>query len=287
MNDSIHIMQPIADVSYNIASDEYRDNPFPSASELLSGKKPDIWHDEIGSYEISTVADKNNTKVDYLKLDADDFQIIMPIPIYTGDINRKIYTNTPHYVKRTCVDTTMHSYNTRSSHKYKNNIAIVLENVNDDTISTIVDTISIFYPDLSNYHARRSVSGEQSIIIEPLVDRDNESIRFIGSVSSIINIFHTGYIYSMLDSLLNQIDDNKTKRMTVAEYDTCICNKIADNNYIKKDCSICLGNIHLNDSISITKCNHVYHEHCLRKWLTEECTTPSCPTCRNNLLDID
>ena len=273
----------IADVSYNIGSPEYRNYPFPSSAELLPELRIDAWHDEIGNYEIFTILDKNQNKIEYLKLDTDNFQIIMPVPKYNSEINRKAATKTSYNIRTHSTNSIMHSYNTRSSHKYKNNIGIVFNNVAEDTLDKVINIISVFYPDISNYYDRGSASGNQSIIIEPLENRD-DGIRFIGSVSSIINILHSGYIYTMLDALANHADEtSRPVRITTAEYNNIIGNKTATADNIGQECNICLENININDVISVTKCGHTYHEKCLREWLTNECNVPSCPSCRTNL----
>jgi len=275
----------IADVSYNIGSPDFRqiDHPFPSTADLVPELRTDAWEDELGEYELFTILDKNRTKIEYLKLDTDNFQIIMPVSTYNSEINRKAATKTSYDIRAHSTSSIMHGYNTRSSHKYKNNIGIVFNNVNEDTLGKVISIISVFYPDISNYYDRGSVSGNQSIIIEPLENRD-DSIRFIGSVSSIINILHSGYIYTMLDTLANHVDEkSQPTRITTVEYNNIIGNKLATTDNIVNDCSICLESIHINDVISVTKCNHTYHEGCLREWLTHECNVPSCPTCRCDL----
>ena len=275
----------IADVSYNVGSTDFRqvDHPFPSSSDLVRELRTDAWEDELGEYELFTILDKNRTKIEYLKLDTSNYQIIMPMSAYNSEVTRKAATKTSYDIRSYSSRSIMHNYNTRSSHKYKNNIGIVLHNVNEDTLDRVIDTISTFYPDISNYYDRGAVSGNQSIIIEPLVNQE-ESIRFIGSVCSIINILHTGYIYNMLDSLANHVEQkSQPTRITTTEYNNIIGNKIATAANITNDCSICLESIQINDVISVTKCNHTYHEWCLREWLTKECNAPSCPTCRTNL----
>lgn len=45
------------------------------------------------------------------------------------------------------------------------------------------------------------------------------------------------------------------------------------------DCSICYKNYSIGESISITKCNHVYHEKCLNQWFEIKSECPLCRTC--------
>jgi hypothetical protein len=50
--------------------------------------------------------------------------------------------------------------------------------------------------------------------------------------------------------------------------------QIDDNNDV---CSICL---HDMKSAKITLCNHLYHEMCLRKWIS---TKTDCPLCKEKI----
>jgi hypothetical protein len=51
--------------------------------------------------------------------------------------------------------------------------------------------------------------------------------------------------------------------------------KIFEEYCISKKCSCCLEEFKLNDIITITECNHVFHKKCLQKW-----NKNSCPNCR-------
>ncbi len=51
--------------------------------------------------------------------------------------------------------------------------------------------------------------------------------------------------------------------------------KLDINNVI--ECSICIENI-LDEDKDITKCTHVFHKECIKKWLESNNTCPSCKT---------
>ena len=48
-------------------------------------------------------------------------------------------------------------------------------------------------------------------------------------------------------------------------------------------CSICLGDIEKWDELAITKCKHVFHKNCAKKWFCEQCIHPTCPSCRTDI----
>ena len=68
-----------------------------------------------------------------------------------------------------------------------------------------------------------------------------------------------------------------------------------DKNYKKKnitntnvyeeddfeDCSICYKKCSIGESVSITICNHVYHEECLKQWFEIK---SECPLCRTSCM---
>ena len=49
-----------------------------------------------------------------------------------------------------------------------------------------------------------------------------------------------------------------------------------------KKCVICLEEFENNNLINTLPCAHIFHSECLKKWVSNK---PSCPTCRLNLRD--
>ncbi|KEH34204.1 putative transcription factor C2H2 family [Medicago truncatula] len=47
------------------------------------------------------------------------------------------------------------------------------------------------------------------------------------------------------------------------------------------ECVVCLCKIEEGDEISVLRCDHMYHKHCLDKWLSFKNHT--CPLCRESL----
>jgi len=55
----------------------------------------------------------------------------------------------------------------------------------------------------------------------------------------------------------------------------------------KPECSICLDNYERGEKMATPKtdkCNHVYHEECIKIWLKDH---DDCPLCRTNLVNFD
>ena len=49
-------------------------------------------------------------------------------------------------------------------------------------------------------------------------------------------------------------------------------------------CSICLEDYTSKSLVCVTKCNHVFHYDCLKKFFDENILEPRCPNCNNHLL---
>ena len=50
-------------------------------------------------------------------------------------------------------------------------------------------------------------------------------------------------------------------------------------------CGICLDEVKVGNKWAITKCNHVFHPKCIKRWLTKECIHPKCPMCNTDVRD--
>jgi hypothetical protein len=72
-------------------------------------------------------------------------------------------------------------------------------------------------------------------------------------ISSLIESYVVQFIANLPDASMEQIEDNNDV------------------------CSICLYDM---KSAKITPCNHLYHEMCLRKWLS---TKTDCPLCKEKI----
>jgi len=59
-------------------------------------------------------------------------------------------------------------------------------------------------------------------------------------------------------------------------------NNLLKHEYNIEDisCVVCLDDIQSNCKCTVLSCGHIYHTRCIETWLTETCTTPTCPSCR-------
>jgi len=56
--------------------------------------------------------------------------------------------------------------------------------------------------------------------------------------------------------------------------------KICKDEYINETCSICLDDFDNINNIKKTKCNHIFHKKCIKKWTSYK---SKCPICRGKL----
>lgn len=79
---------------------------------------------------------------------------------------------------------------------------------------------------------------------------------------------------------LNDLEDVKVT-LSIVEFDNL--NKVIDETLIEnKQCNICLEDLQKdeldNKSLIQLQCNHIYHNTCIKEWLTKQST--KCPSCR-------
>ena len=48
-------------------------------------------------------------------------------------------------------------------------------------------------------------------------------------------------------------------------------------------CIICFENLKENEKIKMTKCFHLFHYLCIKKWIIIKSESPDCPICRRKL----
>ncbi|CAD8060674.1 unnamed protein product [Paramecium sonneborni] len=54
--------------------------------------------------------------------------------------------------------------------------------------------------------------------------------------------------------------------------------------YLSKECSICLLQFEKKEKFRITPCNHIFHDQCLQDWTKKN---SQCPLCRQGLKEED
>lgn len=152
--------------------------------------------------------------------------------------------------------------------------------------------------DLTNTTSININSTQSSTIIPPIINTtytnywnnyfDNnrsESIdeifnlinSWVNSISTVNNNIHVQYLEESQPIQNNMSDEMFSKMIKNFNYST-------DNE--QKQCPICTLDFEKNEEIKSTPCNHLFHENCIREWLTQKCTHPLCPVCRHDCREV-
>ena len=140
-------------------------------------------------------------------------------------------------------------------------------------INTILNQIKLSIPNINNYSNIRNIHNGITICYS------NNNFILNGSNIDLYSFLSNN---STLE-LLNKIKESKEK-MSIKHYDTTF--KPNPHIFSKNkllSCPICIESIHLNKIIVTSKCNHTFHNECLKKWLTDSSVNNNCPSCRTDL----
>ena len=236
----------------------------------------------------------------YLKLDSADFTIISKYFEDMSAFKRQICSVGEKNILNLAdsnienPDTSkLHSYSTRSLNRYTSNMSVTLKNPPDKfIIKKIITTIIAMHHDITQYHMR----WRPNIMIDSYIEMDSEyfNLTLKGGIDSVVRLLLSPNISDITNELIDQVNeeqllDNEYEdvkiNMPINDYNKYIGFKRPVKHEIGKICSICFDNIKSTEKrVSITKCcNNVFHTRCLKKWLTKECSLPTCPMCRTDL----
>jgi hypothetical protein len=96
-----------------------------------------------------------------------------------------------------------------------------------------------------------------------------EYLNVLNSNISSMSLSRVMYELGELDKIHSRL--MKLDNIDVKEVDEKLCKSLED-----LECSICLKNFKVKDTICITKCNHTYHKNCSDTWFEIKDTCPNC-----------
>ena len=194
-------------------------------------------------------------------------------------------------------------FKTRKTQRYNHQLEVLLgAEFNDLTLDYCLSKIEESYPDVQNIIAREYKIGQNSQIRDiyarqnitgTIIEHPNTNmlcLKFRGRVTDMYSIMHSDYIYDLAYSLTSYYFENLPPpkpvkvTMTRQEYNRFIDRRIAKRCDENIYCTLSLENIKRGQTIATTCCGHQFKSSELRRWLTKECTEPTCPLCRRNLL---
>jgi hypothetical protein len=96
-----------------------------------------------------------------------------------------------------------------------------------------------------------------------------EYLNVLNSNISSMSLSRLMYELGELDKIHSRL--MKPDNIDVKEIDETLCKSLED-----LECSVCLKNFEIKDTICITKCNHTYHKKCIDTWFEIKDTCPNC-----------
>ena len=100
-----------------------------------------------------------------------------------------------------------------------------------------------------------------------------EYLNVLNSNISSMSLSRVMYELGELDKIHSRL--MKLDNIDVKEIDEELCKSLED-----LECSVCLKNFKIKETICITKCNHTYHKECIDTWLEIK---DICPNCRADI----
>jgi hypothetical protein len=99
------------------------------------------------------------------------------------------------------------------------------------------------------------------------------------SDTAVIRVYADIYDYDNYDNLediIVALSETEFSELETIEYDI-------DKYKDQKSCSICIETYNQDDGLIKLKCNHIFHNDCIKPWLTSKST--KCPVCRRDQRD--
>ena len=122
-------------------------------------------------------------------------------------------------------------------------------------INTILNQIKLSIPNINNYSNIRNIYNGITICYS------NNNFILNGSNIDLYSFLSNNSTLELLDKI-----KASKEQMSIEHYDSSFkpCSIHANEEI---SCPICIETIHLNEPVVVTKCNHTFHNECLKKWL--------------------
>ena len=116
----------------------------------------------------------------------------------------------------------------------------------------------------------------------------DEIFRVKGPVRDLYSFFSKpmglNFLIALWRDQLNTLEEEEEEepiRLSLEQYNQVV--KPITPNVFEDSCSICCESYCSSVNTVVTKCGHIFHDNCLKNWLTKMCNKPTCPVCRCNL----
>jgi hypothetical protein len=259
----------------------------------------DVFNADDAGFFTNSFGDCSVTTIDgiqYIRIQADNFTIISRYYKNCSDYNRQLsgvgaskMAKLAQASYRNPVMSELHSYSTRKLERYTGNISVILKHTFTNEINKVLSTIMVLFPDILRYYMR---SSTRQIKIDTLMDVEDFNLKLNGSAIDVMRLFMSDQFYHLTSDLwthyMSESDDISDLKdvkvnMPADKFTEIVGFGRPGKDDIGTNCSICFENIKKTERVSKTTCGHKFHTRCLRRWLTKECSTPTCPMCRADL----
>lgn len=150
--------------------------------------------------------------------------------------------------------------------------------LSDEVSARLLSDIETIVPNISHYTNRRlRIPINLSIVML------HDMFKIVGSLRDIYSFFGQGIGALFLHAFWVDVVTMNGSRLTANEYKSCVVSHTVDEQSTST-CGICMEHMKQKESLVQVQCQHVFHNRCLRKWLVESCSQPTCPLCRQRCL---
>lgn len=168
---------------------------------------------------------------------------------------------------------TMHFYR---NYQFNNNST----NISTSNIQSVNDFVNFV-----NNTERNNVIQQRTQQIPEIMSTVNLRNQIPGRRPDISNL-----LGDLLGNIVDYIAEPEFQdvKVTITEkdFDNLQSIKISHDNineYIDKECNICLENYVEDDNLTVLPCKHFFHSDCIHDWLCNE--KVNCPICRKDIRD--
>lgn len=114
---------------------------------------------------------------------------------------------------------------------------------------------------------------------------DDNIFEIRGKIRDLYSFFYSNsglnFLCVLWNDHINQENYQNKTTIELEQYNKIVKPIIPSN--LDDKCPICYESFRGKNNV-ITKCNHIFHNDCLFKWLTQKCYQPNCPICRTSFL---
>ena len=172
-----------------------------------------------------------------------------------------------------------HPYPTRFQNRITKQSTInIPEGTKYSDVKLLLDKIKSKNFGIQHYNYNRS---NCEINLQIYRDESNPHIQLTAKLYELFSFLSDKNSLQLIIDIWNGNIDDEEENQQITLTDQQYMDNIQHITGVQVCCPICMETSTKNDLMAKTECGHVFHDHCLHKWLTQECSQPTCPMCRH------